>query len=499
MTKLRSLVAKLKEIGDSIKSRLTPPLVLDEHGQPLATQPSLTTRAITKGKEIDARLSAWIDTWNPYKPEAIQDRGNRNGLKPVEVEESDIRRGAAKWFLGFFAVFLLWAFFAPIDAGVTAQGTVSVLGNRKTVQHPTGGVVQEIMVKEGAQVEEGEVLLRINPLKSEAEMTGVELQYINLLASESRLKAERDNANSITWSDEFDKHFKSDDTRVDEAKKLQVQLFNSRRAEYNSQVASLNEQISGLSSTLNSRKIQQRTLSEEMANTRSLAKDGFVPTSQANMAERLKSDNDSSIASTQADIARARLQISQLRSALLKDVDNQLQEIQKNRDAMSSRLDSAKFDRDLAEVRAPVGGSIVGLKVFTVGGVITSGQILMEVVPKDETLIVQAKIPATIIDKVRVGMPTDMRFTAFNQATTPVIPGIVTVVGADKEPGGNEKDGEFYLGQVETTKEGLELLGGLKVQPGMPVDVVIKAGERSFMSYLLKPLRDKTARAFKDY
>jgi protease secretion system membrane fusion protein len=96
-------------------------------------------------------------------------------------------------------------------------------------------------------------------------------------------------------------------------------------------------------------------------------------------------------------------------------------------------------------------------------------------------------------------MPTDMRFTAFNQSTTPVIPGIVTVVGADKEPGGNEKEGEFYLGQVETTKEGLELLGSLKVQPGMPVDVVIKAGERSFMSYLLKPLSDKTARAFKDW
>jgi protease secretion system membrane fusion protein len=236
-----------------------------------------------------------------------------------------------------------------------------------------------------------------------------------------------------------------------------------------------------------------------MASTRSLAKDGFVPMSQANQAERTKSDIDSSIASTQADMARARLQISQLRSALLKDVDNQLQEIQKNRDAMSSRLDSAKFDRDLVEVKAPVSGSIVGLKVFTVGGVITSAQVLMEVVPRDETLIVQAKIPASIIDKVRVGMPTDMRFTAFNQATTPVIPGIMTVVGADKEPGTNPNEGEFYLGQVETTKEGLELLGPLKVQPGMPVDVVIKAGERTFMSYLLKPLSDKTARAFKEY
>jgi len=486
MSMLGDLMAKGKSLGAP---------VLDESGQPLAIQPSVTTRALTKAKDVDIKLSGWIDSWNPYTPDKLSSRG----LKPVEVEESDIRRGAARWFLGFFAVFLLWAIFAPIDAGVTVTGTVSVLGNRKSIQHPTGGVVQEIMVKEGAQVEAGQVLLRINPLKSEAEMTGVELQYINLLATESRLKAERDNAPTIKWTDELVKHFKDVDARVAEAKNLQVQLFNSRRAEYNSQVASLNEQISGLSTTLSSRKIQQRSLTEEMSSTRSLAKDGFVPMSQANQAERQKSDVDSSIASTQADIARARLQISQLRSALLKDVDNQLQEIQKNRDAMSTRLDSAKFDRDLAEVKAPVSGSVVGLKVFTEGGVISSGQVLMEVVPKDEVLIVQAKIPATIIDKVRVGMPTDMRFTAFNQATTPVIPGVMSVVGADKEPATNPNDGEFYLGQVETTKEGLELLGTLKVQPGMPVDVIIKAGERSFMSYLLKPLIDKSARAFKDY
>lgn len=450
--------------------------------------------ALDKAQEVDQKISGWIDSWNPYTPDKLANKG----LKPVEVEESDIRRGAARWFLGFFAVFLLWATLAPIDAGVTVQGNVSVLGNRKAIQHPTGGVVQEIMVKEGAQVEEGQVLLRINPLKSEAEMTGVELQYINLLATESRLKAERDNTNAITWTEELSKQFKSTDSRVAEAKALQVQLFNSRRAEYNSQVASLNEQINGLTVMLNARKVQQRSLTEEMASTRSLAKDGFVPMSQANQAERTKSENDSSIASTQADMARARLQITQLRTALLKDVDNQLQEIQKNRDAMSSRLDSAKFDRDLVEVRAPVSGSIVGLKVFTVGGVITSAQVLMEVVPKDETLIVQAKIPASIIDKVRVGMPTDMRFTAFNQSTTPIIPGSVTVVGADKEPGTNPNEGEFYLGQVETTKEGLELLGSLKVQPGMPVDVIIKAGERTFMSYLLKPLSDRTALAFKN-
>lgn len=462
--------------------------------QPTDSTPTAPAGPTGVMARLDQRLGDWIKGWNPYEPDKL----NRQGLQPVQVEESRIRRHAAKWFLGFFAVFLAWAIFAPIDAGVTVQGSVSVLGNRKSVQHPTGGVVEEINVKEGAQVQQGDVLVRINPLKTEAEMTGAELTYINLLASESRLKAERDGLGTIVWSDELRKRFKPDDARVEEAKKLQVQLFNSRRAEYNSQVASLNEQISGLTAALKSRQTQARSLEEEMRNTSELAKKGFVPQSQANQAERQKSDIDSSIANTQADIARARLQISQVRSTVLKDVDNQLQEIQKNRDAVLSRLDAAKFDRELAEIKAPVSGSVVGLKVFTVGGIISSGMVLMEVVPKDESLIVQAKIPNTIIDKVRVGMPTDMRFTAFNQATTPVIPGVVKVVGADKEPAANPNEGEFYLAQVETTKEGLDRLGNLKVQPGMPVDVVIKAGERSFMSYLLKPLTDKMARAFKD-
>jgi len=443
---------------------------------------------------IDAVFGRWVKGWNPYEP----GKANRRGLQPVEVEESGIRRNAAIWFFGFFGVFLAWAFLAPIDAGVSVQGTVIVLGNRKAVQHPSGGVVEEINVTEGAEVKQGDVLLRVNPLKTEADLTGAELTYINLLASESRLKAERDNLGGINWSDELRKRFKPGDARVEEAKKLQQQLFNSRRAEYISQVASLNEQINGLTAVLKSRQIQVKTLDEEMNNTRELAKNGFVPQTQANQAERQKSDIDSGIANTRADIARANLQISQARSAVLKDVDTQLQEIQKTRDAMSTRLDSAKFDRALSEIRAPVSGSVVGLKVFTVGGIITSGLVLMEVVPKDENLIIQAKIPNTIIDKVRVGMPTDMRFTGFNQSTTPIIPGVVKVLGADKEPGANPQDGDFYLAQVEATPEGLTLLDGLKVQPGMAVDVIIKSGERSFMSYLLKPLSDKTARAFKE-
>jgi protease secretion system membrane fusion protein len=444
-------------------------------------------------QKLDDKLGGWIGGWNPYQPEKLKGKT----IQAVKIEESNIRKVLTRWFLGMFAVFLGWAFFAPIDAGVTAQGTVTVLGNRKTVQHPSGGIVQEILVKEGAEVEQGQVLIRINPLKSEAEMSGVELQYINLLASESRLKSERDGLASIVWAGDIAKKFKPNDTRVLEAKSLQTQLFNSRRADYNSQVSSLNEQVASLQNILKSRQMQQKSINEEMRNIKALAKDGFVPQAQANQAERQNVDIESSIATTQSDISRARLQISQLRTTYIKEVDNQLQELQKNRDPLQTRLDAVKFDKDLTEVRAPVSGSIVGLKVFTLGSVVGGGIVMMEVVPKDEALIVQVKFPANSIDKVRVGMEAQLRFTAFNVDTTPVVPGIVKLVGADKEPSQQGAEGEFYLGQVETTPEGLEMLGKLKVQPGMNVDVIIKTGERSFMSLVMKPMTDKTVKAFR--
>lgn len=453
--------------------------------------PEAPSNALAK---TDQALTTWISGWNPYDPSKLKHRD----IQPVDVEESGIRRKAAQVFLIFFALFLVWAFTAPIDAGVSVQGNVVVVGNRKAVQHPSGGVVEEILIKEGDEVQQGDILLRVNPLKSEAEMTTVELQYINILTSEARLKAERDGLGGINWGPELAKRFKPDDPRVKEAKSLQVQLYNSRRSELTSQIGSLNEQIVGLNASLKSRQIQIRSLEEEMKSTRALARDGFVPQSQANAAERQKSELDSGISNSQAEIARARLQISQVRSAYLKDVDNQLQEIQKNRDGVLGKLDATKFDRDLAEVRAPVSGNVVNLKVFTTGGVITSAQVLMEVVPKDEMLAVDAKIPPQLIDKVTIGMEADMRFVAFNQSTTPVIPGMIKVVGADKIVGANPQEGEYYMAQVHTTKEGVALLGALKVQPGMPVDVVVKSGERSFMSYLLKPLSDKLAKAFKE-
>lgn len=453
---------------------------------------------------ILGRLS---DGWNPYDPSRLKPRPD--GIEPILIEESEVRRSTVRIVLVFFLAFCGWAVYAPLDAGVVMQGSVIVSGNRKAVQHPGGGVVQALMVREGSVVKEGDVVLKINPLNTEANLTSAELQYINLLATESRLLAERLNT-GIRWRQELAK-FKGDDPRLVEAKALQVQLYNSRRVAQENELRILREQLAGQEAQSQSlvkviaEKRSQMVLAEKEArNIGQLAREGYVPESQANAALRAQSSLASELANLQSEVARnaseiaaTKLRMSQLRSTFLKEVDAELAETQKNREAFFSRLESLIFDRSLTEVRAPASGTVVGLKVFTVGGVITAGQVLMEIVPEESSLIVEAKVQLVDIDKVAVGLPTDLRFSAFNQNTTPVIPGQVKLVGADKliDPAGGA---EYYLAQVETSAEGRKMLEQYRIQPGMPVEVIVKTGERSFANYILKPLTDRLARSFKE-
>lgn len=452
------------------------------------------------------QLRHWFTHWNPYDPALLKSKGE--GIEPVLIESNQIHSSVARLIAITFSIFLIWAFFAPLDGGVVISGSVTVSGNRKAVQHPSGGVVQELLVREGSLVKQGDIVLKVNPLESDASLTGAELQYINLLTTESRLMAERIGTD-IRWKPEL-AQFGPNDTRVTEAKQVQMHLFSSRRVELESQQRILREQLVGLEAqanslvkVLNETRSQLELMAREARNTSQLAKEGFVPESKANEVLRAQSSLQSNLANlaaestrTQSTMASTRLQVLQLRSSFNKEIDNELSELQANREAFLSRMESLKFNRNLSEVRAPVDGTVVGLKVNTIGGVITSGQILMEIVPLDGTLIIEAQVPPASIDKVKQGLPTDLRFSAFNQNTTPVVPGVIKLVGADKltAPDGTE----YYLAQIETTPEGLRLMGENKIQAGMPVEVVVKTGERSFMTYLLKPLTDRMARSFKE-
>jgi protease secretion system membrane fusion protein len=452
-------------------------------------------------------MRRWAAGWNPYDPARLPRRDD--GLEPVVIEESSVRRTTVRLILVSFLAFIGWSTTAPLDGGVVMTGTVVVAGNRKAVQHPTGGVLQEIRVQEGAVVKQGDVVLKINPLNTEANLTSVELQYINLLATESRLLAER-MGTEIAWRPELNR-FGARDPRAAEAKMIQGQLYASRKSELESQQRILREQLASyeaqsrsLVKVIAEKRSQLGLSAQEAKNIGQLAKEGYVPESQSNAALRAQSGLESEMANLQAEVSRnnaamasTQLQMSQQRSAFMKDVETQLSEAQKNREAYLTRMQSLTFDRSLTEVRAPASGAVVGLKVNTVGGVITAGQVLMEIVPEETRLIIEAQVPTVSIDKVSKGLETDLRFSAFNQRTTPVVPGVVKLVGADKlmAPNGGA---EYYLAQVEVTADGLKLLDKHRIQPGMPVEVIVKTGERSFMSYLLKPLTDRFARSFKE-
>jgi protease secretion system membrane fusion protein len=418
---------------------------------------------VVQFKELDKKAEGWIKAWNPYHPDVIQHRP----LAPVHIEESRIRKSAAKIFLALFAVFVVWASFAPIDAGVTSVGTVKVSGGRKLLQHPTGGVIQDILIKEGDVVEEGDVLIRINPLRAEADLSGAQLQYINALVTEARLKAERKGEGKIIWPDELDKWAK--DSRVTEAKAIQQKLFDTRRIE--------------IVAVLNGRRTQVATLAEEAKNNATLAQEGYVSRAQSNLVLRQKVD--------------AEMLLNQMQANYYKEIDSQMAEIQKVRDALKDRFQAVEFDRDLTAIKAPVSGTIVGLKVNTKGATIAVNQIVGEILPSETALIVDAQVSPNIIDRVKVGLSADMRFTTFNANTTPVIKGTVILVGADKLPASETSKEEYYLAKVQATKEGLAELGKNEIQPGMPVDVVFKTGERTFFSYLLKPITDRFAVSFK--
>jgi membrane fusion protein, protease secretion system len=288
-------------------------------------------------------------------------------------------------------------------------------------------------------------------------------------------------------------------------------VFDSGRSErmqersiINQKLSNYRAQLAELQRVLDLKKAQLSTLSEEAKSSRDLANEGFVPKSAANEIDRQRSTLLASISTTvneistaQSSIAQGRLELVQIDAKFQKEINERLTEVQKQRKSLNTQVESLRFDRDLAEVKAPASGIVVGLKVNTVGGVIRGADVLMEIVPDDGNLVVEARVPPVFIDKVRNGMETDMRFSAFNRNTTPVVDGKVTLVGADRLPAEKDQD-EYYLALIETTADGLKTLGNLEVQPGMPVEVIVKNGERTFMSYLVKPLTDRFAIAFKD-
>ncbi|GBG14429.1 membrane fusion protein, protease secretion system [Novimethylophilus kurashikiensis] len=453
-------------------------------------------------------LVSWINSFNPYSPDKLAPAAGGNPL-PLTTEGSNSKM---PWvFAGFFVAFAGWAVIAPIDSGVVLNGVVVVQGNRKVVQHPLGGVVSSIMVKEGSHVRAGDLLFKLNPLNTEANLAGAEVDYIEALVTESRLKSEREGAPEIRWDADLAPYTK--DPRFEAAKAVQTGLFMARKGELKAQQGALSQQIAGLKAqnagleeSQAPRTQQIALLSEEVRNNRELAAEGHVPRARVSELERQLAEANVSLSEMQAEkgknltaIAGLEFQLAQSKATWLKELETQLVDAEKSHISLKAKVASFKSELAQTDVRAPAAGIVVGLKVNTVGGVVAPGQTQMEIVPEDSPLIVEADVPTNMIDKVHAGLLADLRFSAFNTISTPVVAGRVKLVGADRQlaqPPVHPND--YYLAQVETSAQGVRQLDGKVIQAGMPVEVVVKTGERSFMSYLLKPLQDRLARSFKE-
>ena len=412
--------------------------------------------------------------------------------------------------LAGFGGFLMWSWLAPLDAGVVATGTVKVTSNRKAVQHLTGGTVEAILVREGDLVKKGQEVVRLDALRAVAEQGAVSAQYIVSKTVENRLEAERDGEDTVTYDPDLLARF-AGDHRLLAAMDLQEHLLDTRRAGLAGEIDILEEnlsasavQLKGLQQVYGARASQIGFLDQELHGTRTLAAEGFVPRNRLLELERSHADLSAGQAENLNNIARVRSQTSEIRLRILqrqhdyrKEVQSQLTDIAKESTTLADRLRALDYEVAHTVIRSPIDGMVQALSIATVGGIIQPGAKIMEVVPLDEPLQVDAMIPVQAIDKMVPGLAVDLSFPAFNHAQTPNIPGRVKTVSADRLLDEESKQ-PFYLAQVEVTQAGMALLGSNHIRPGMPASVTIKTGERNLLSYLLKPMIERVDSAFKE-
>jgi membrane fusion protein, protease secretion system len=443
---------------------------------------------------------------------------NKGALAPQDAAYSDIElpsdSGRAAriglWALAIgFGGFLLWAAFAPLDEGVPSPGMVSIDTKRKAVQHLSGGIVKEVLVREGDTVKEGQPLVRMDNSASVANYEGVRQRYLSNRATQARLLAEQGGAAKITLHPDLESA--ASDPLIRAQILNQEMLFSSRRAALRADLQSLEESMQGqeamlqsYAGMLSSRRGQLALLNEELTNTAALVRDGYVPRNRELELRRMAADSTTAIVELEGNTLRGRRAIAELKQRSMsrqqeyrKEVEAMLSDITREVQSDVERVRALREDVARTEIKSPAEGQVVGLAVQTVGAVVSPGQKLMDVVPADEALLLEVRVAPHLIDRVHSALPVDVRFTTFAHAPQLVVDGKVVSISGDllTEPQTNQS---FYLARVQVTPEGVKKLGKHQLQPGMPVEVVFKTGERSLLTYLPHPLSKRIAASMKE-
>jgi protease secretion system membrane fusion protein len=427
-------------------------------------------------------------------------------VAPIEVNTDARAFSRAGWLIVLLGVggFLVWALLAPLDKGVPMMGTVARESNRQSVQHQLGGTIKQILVRDGDVVKAGQVLVRMNPVAAQSAVEMTDSQYLSARAIEARLAAERDGAGTIRFPADLEQ--RRAEARVAEMMNLQNQLLASRQGALRSELGSFDEnvaglklQIQGLQESRDSKKEQMAILKEQLGGMRDLAKEGYVARNRLLDLERTYAQLSGALSEDIGNIGRAQRQVTEmaLRRAqriqdYQKEVRTQLTEVQRDAESQQARLQAQKFELANVEVKAPADGTVVGLAVFTPGGVVPPGFKMMDIVPSGDPLVVEGQLPVNLVDRVHPGLKTDLIFSAFNANRTPHIDGVVEQVAADRSV--DERTGNaYYKVRVKVTAKGAKMVAEhhLDIRSGMPVELFVKTGERTMMNYLLKPVIDR--------
>jgi len=402
-----------------------------------------------------------------------------------------------------------WAALAPLSGAVIAPGVVAVETDQKVVQHLEGGIVREIFVREGAFVEAGALLVRLDDTMTKATVTMVAGRIDELEGRLARLRAERDDLAEIAFPDTL--LSRRSDPKAAEIMAGQRAVFIARRssrqgkrAVLESRIAQLEDQIRGLSAQQQSLERQLALIDDELEGLRTLHAKGYAPRTRILALERYAEQLHGQRGQHVADMARARNEIGEARLAMIQNdndflegVQTQIRDVEAQIFELAQRRTAAAEQLKRTDIAAPQSGVILDLSVHTVGGVIAPGAPIMKIVPKDDHLVVRARVRPEDIDQVTAGQDALVRLVAFNQRTTPQLVGTVQNVSADRLV--EEVTGTpYYLARIEIPESERARIQHARLLPGMPVEAFIQTGARTPLSYFLKPVTDGMARAFKE-
>jgi HlyD family secretion protein len=401
-----------------------------------------------------------------------------------------------------------WAATTELAGAVVAPGTVVVDSNVKKVQHPIGGIIKELLVQNGDAVKAGQVIVRLDDTQARANLAIHSKRLDELMARQAREEAERDGAEGIVFPDELMK--RTDDPDATRLMAAQERLFNIRRkaregqkAQLEKRIAQLRQEVTGLEAQQAAKANEIEWIRKELDGVTSLWQKNLVQFTRVVVLQRdlAKAEGDrgqviASMAESKNKIAETELQIIQIDQDLRAEVGKELATIRAEIAETTEQKIAAEDVFSRIEVRAPQDGTVHEMAVHTVGGVVAAGESMMLIVPAGDMLDVEAKIPPEGIDQVHVGQVAVLRFSAFNQRTTPEIDGTVTIVSADLVQ--NERTGErYYSARIAIPQQRLQDLG-LTLVPGMPVETFIRTDARTVVSYLMKPLNDQIMKAFRE-